>query len=40
VSIDAERVREIRERYPFLNDAHEVGSRMATRDTLVRPYAG
>jgi predicted amidohydrolase len=40
VSIDVDRVREIRARYPFLNDAQKVGSRISTRDTLVQPYAG
>jgi predicted amidohydrolase len=40
VSIDVERVREIRGQYPFLHDAQVASERSATRDTLVQPYAG
>jgi omega-amidase len=39
VSIDVERVREIRTRYPFLNDAHRAASDPSTPGALAEPYA-
>jgi predicted amidohydrolase len=39
VSIDVQRVREIRARYPFLNDAHRAVSGHSTAGALAEPYA-
>jgi predicted amidohydrolase len=39
VSIDAHRVREIRARYPFLNEAHRAASGQPASDALAEPYA-
>ncbi|MDQ6633612.1 MAG: hypothetical protein M3Z10_02525, partial [Gemmatimonadota bacterium] len=39
VSIDVQRVREIRARYPFLSEAHRAASDQLAHDALAQPYA-
>jgi predicted amidohydrolase len=39
VSIDVQRVREIRARYPFLDEAHRAASHHSAAGALAQPYA-